>query len=316
METQLKCMISGMSYDHKPKGPEMAMVRTSFHEAEVTPQVFCDMVSAGHAFMPGVTSGGWRASNWTSQQLLAIDVDNKDGVLLKDDAVQRALRNGLEPMCTYDTYSSTDETPRYRMVFLLPERLTDWSAAKDLTSRLLSLYPEADHACSDAARMFLGSNKRARLISLEPIRVDKLLAIPCSSEIAQGAKPKRRHEGHRAADRRPAAGFAPRFARGLDKWEIEEIKANYGLKDVATGMTDRAPRQSGETLIFPGRCPVCGHNDCFRYYADGDRWHCFSSSNHTGITGGDAIEFVKATHNLYGQPGAFREALALMANGR
>lgn len=41
-------------------------------------------------------------------------------------------------------------------------------------------------------------------------------------------------------------------------------------------------------------CPVCGHEDCFRYYPETNTWCCFSDSNTSGYNGGTCLEYLKA----------------------
>lgn len=43
-------------------------------------------------------------------------------------------------------------------------------------------------------------------------------------------------------------------------------------------------------------CPVCGHEDCFRYYPETNTWCCFSDSNTSGYDGGTYLEYLKAVH--------------------
>lgn len=101
-------------------------------------------------------------NNFESQQVLMLDFDNS-----KQDIEQYGLTT-LETIDTtfiqnnanfiYETFSSTKEIPRFRVVFILDKPISDKEIIENYYLNLLKKYPTADKACKDVTRKFFGSN--------------------------------------------------------------------------------------------------------------------------------------------------------------
>jgi hypothetical protein len=79
---------------------------------------------------------------------------------------------------------------------------------------------------------------------------------------------------------------------------------NFSSRGSTPGKNTDKPRIDLKELIqretgqkFKGNslnpCPICGHNDCFKYDPKIGTWKCFSN-NHEGINSGYEIEFIQA----------------------
>lgn len=79
-----------------------------------------------------------------------------------------------------------------------------------------------------------------------------------------------------------------------DRDEMEDMLAEVDLLGMVRADTGEQGRKSGDRIHF-GKCPICGHRDCFRYYPKTNSWTCFGASNPTGYEGGSALEYYKAT---------------------
>lgn len=298
----LTCMISEKAYREKPHGGEVARLRKSFVTYRGTVETLARRIAKGHPFMCATVKGGFRSDCWTGQQLLALDFDNKEAVLQSRAALGRAALHGIPAAICYESYSSTPAHERFRLVFALDERVTDPKLALSLQRRLLTLFPEADQACSDLARMFYGTSKKVVAADVSA-PVERLLALddPADAAPEPPAAPRRRK-------------FVPSGASG-DRVDAADIKRDADLLGMATLLTDAATFKIGNVVYFPGQCPICGHNDCFRYF-DNNTWHCFSASNRTGFTGGSVIDFVMAVNGLPDDAEGFKCALSLLAANR
>ncbi len=298
----LTCMVSEFSYREKPQGPQVARLRKSFVPYEGTVEALAGRIAHGHPFMCSVVEGGFRAENWKSQELLALDFDNKESFLPSSQALKRAAGHGIPAAICYETYGSEPGHERYRLVFVLDERVEDAQLARSLQRRLLNLFPEADQACSDLSRMFYGTSKKvvAALSARAPLSA--LSSLPDPAEREQAESP----ELHRCRTPLDSA------AMPADWVDLEKLKAEADLLGMATMLTDSRTFRIGEVVYFPGQCPVCGHRDCFRYFGN-NTWHCFGASNHTGFAGGSVIDFVMAVNGLPNDSEGFKCALSLLA---
>lgn len=86
-------------------------------------------------------------------QIFGLDFDH--GVTF-DEIKNRAKRYNLPIAFAYHTFSSTEEDPRFRIIFAHDSSVEDQRAAKIIIDMLLAIFPEADQQCSDVGRMFLG----------------------------------------------------------------------------------------------------------------------------------------------------------------
>ena len=118
-----------------------------------------DLVEGGGTFQPYVDMRGALLNDLflIGQQAFPLDFDNKERVLLPEDALERCRENGIYPALLYFTLSSTQETPKYRLVFVNEIPLVGANRNR-LVAALLAIFPEADRACADTARFYLGSN--------------------------------------------------------------------------------------------------------------------------------------------------------------
>lgn len=156
MDKTIEIMLDPIGYKRKPGRGEAEAIRPRLRRVKVTEDELIEAIRNGQTWMPAAMEGGTRRENFRSQQVLALDFDNDDGILEPVDAWQRAYDMDLEPFCLYFTFSATLDRPRYRMVWVLDQPVYDAEKIRDYYSGLLSLFPEADKACKDVARMFYG----------------------------------------------------------------------------------------------------------------------------------------------------------------
>lgn len=300
----LRCMLSEKAYAAKPQGPEVGAMRRAFRAFEGSIHELAHALAIGHAFMCCEAEGGVDAAAWRGQQLFALDFDQKGDAITLSDVVDRMECYGLAPAFAYETYSSTEQCRRFRVVIASDARFDDAGGAADTVGALLELFPEADQACSDLARMFYGTDKRAVWIAGDSVSKAVL------ESIGRAYAAKKRREAEANSNHTQCKGA--RACRSDKDCDLEALKRDADLLGMAAAATDLAPRESGGIVYFHGRCPVCGHRDCFRYYPEDNGWKCFSESN-KGIDHGSVIDYVMAVENLpessYGIARAIAELL-------
>ena len=135
---------------------------------------FADLVgNKGYAFLPGHLSGGVKAECCIEQQIFALDFD--EGVLV-DDIRARAEEMDLSIAVIYNTLSHVEGTSgRFRVIFIMENPIREAFVIKTIICMLLQIFPEADKACKDLARVFLGGKKL--LYIDESARVDLVYLI-------------------------------------------------------------------------------------------------------------------------------------------
>lgn len=304
-----EAMLDSVSYETKPEGMAGA-VRNRLAAEELTESALCAAIANGRSFQFGMLDGkGFKQSNWVSQQLAAADFDNKtdvlgpDGKPLRDennkvikrdlepgepgyidpvDAVQRAYDAGLPPMALYFTFSSTLEHPKFRLVFLLAEPVTDPSAMKAANLGLLALFPEADTSCKDLVRLYFGSGGE-----VWPCWMANDGELCDAAKMASFAKPAEKPAPMRISGRRR------KMKR--DEVHISDVLHTFDLLGLIRADTGENGYSSADRIDFPA-CPICGHRDCFSYYPQSNSYYCFSDS-HVGNCG-DALAYIMERDSL------------------
>lgn len=154
-------------HDKKPSKSETATIqkRIGSFKKEVTVKELVKAIEEGISFKAAALNGN-KNLDWESQQVFCIDVDNdersinKYGMLTPEAAYDRFERLGIAPAFYYESFSSTKEKPKFRLVFLTPEPVYDVRIRNSIQMALMNIMPEGDRACKDLSRLFHGTNKK------------------------------------------------------------------------------------------------------------------------------------------------------------
>lgn len=113
----------------------------------------------GRAFYPTFMQGGMKRDNFESMQLFALDFDNKDENITFDEILRIADSYGI-PICfAYETFSSTKEKQRFRVVFQHEFPIDNVRIAEIMIGMLQKIFSYSDNACKDISRLFFGGKK-------------------------------------------------------------------------------------------------------------------------------------------------------------
>lgn len=166
-----------ISYSSKPTGKEMGAITRRMQAAgpaNITTAEFVEHVRAGKTWCAGTFKpNAYKWGAFLGQQLFAVDIDGKtkDGRQLHEGdagflhplaALDRCVDHCVTPLCLYFTFSAVctgvdaTSTHRFRVVFDAGAPLGK-EEAENMRKRLLKLFPEADPACRNANRLWLGS---------------------------------------------------------------------------------------------------------------------------------------------------------------
>lgn len=147
--------ISDLKFKKKPDGDYGKISKSINNKRSLDIYEFAKKVGEeGRSFTPAVFKGGKRSrENWERQQLFVLDFD---GGLTLEELKERTHTYQLYPAVTYHTFSSTNENPRFRAVFVNDCMIENRACAKLILQMLYIIFPEADANCIEVARMFLG----------------------------------------------------------------------------------------------------------------------------------------------------------------
>lgn len=152
---------------------------SSFQETESNLGELLRSISEGKAFSPIVFKDNTRTGgNFISAQLLVLDFDKSN---LTEVLEHEYIKSYASAYYTTPSHRLNGNGDKFRVIFLLPEAITDREVYKTCMLKLLEKFPEADQACKDAARSFYGSenceykcwDKEIDLEELEKLKMEK-----------------------------------------------------------------------------------------------------------------------------------------------
>ena len=314
---EIRLNIDTAEYKEKPSAYAGAIRNRLCNEKSirtVTPEVLIECVRRGRTFAPAEMTGT-TGSTWQSQQVICADIDNDTGekdadgrkIRIKNpltpEQASEVMRNyGIDPYFMYYSFSNGENWPKFRIVLILDEVITDPDEAIDLANRFNGIFNAAAEHCADTssednARYFFGG------------RSDSIFYVSgqTTSKALLQALPEIKEETPTEATRTPVElpkawqGYtstasqngAQRTHSDLQR-QFEADKANFDLAAFIANVTGSRPVKKGRNLFF-NPCPICGHNDDFQ--VTGSVYHCHSTSVNGG-TSGSVIDFLMNYYNV------------------
>lgn len=157
-DSVVKIAFSSMALEGKLlKGDERWKVLTkSYENRDVTLLDAANLIYMGHPFTCQLTKPWRDRENFKLGQHLGLDFDRNGriGEILKDTFAQKY------GWLLYETYSSTPENPRCRLIFRLDRPIFQAVNYVRAATSLLWLYSTADPQCKDAARQWWGTDRK------------------------------------------------------------------------------------------------------------------------------------------------------------
>lgn len=291
----VELMIDDRPNASKPKGAAVGAIRSRLKPVMMNASDMYAALERGCTVMPAVCDGGTTADDWCRQQLFFFDFDNKPGgdegvsqhLVSPEEVIERLVSYGVRSGFCQESWSSTEDRVAFHVGFMFDEPVTDRETAANVVAGLLRAFPEADQRCRDVSRMFYGSRHEVRcwnegLVASPTELLAKLPAMPTGQ----------------ASESEPL---------GLADGALARAKASYDLLGLIRADVGDSGVDRGGIVYFAGACPICGHQDCFRFYPQTNTWHCFGAS---GDCGGSAIDYLMRTRSM-SERGAIREVLGI-----
>lgn len=127
----------------------------------------------GYTWSGGIFNGSISNNTWKSQSVIGLDFDNKETIIYPEEVIRRLENYSITPQIWYNTFSSTDELLKFRMMLLLDDSIVDSNHYEVVMKGLKTIFPEADPKCFRKGGFFFAGTK-SEIISEEPINTQKL----------------------------------------------------------------------------------------------------------------------------------------------
>lgn len=275
-----------VSYKHKPKNnvSEIKPRIAGSAAVSITLDELERRILSGISYTPGVLSGGSKAENWTCQQIFCIDIDNEDKTAPKGEkrksenpldvaeVLKRCENWGILPALIYETFSSSPEWLKFRIVFIGSEVITDGEKRDIIQLGLQEIFPECDSSCKNRDRLFFGGKNTLYKNEKAVYSFDDIAKI--GNAISN-------------INKKP-------LTVSKDPGELDRLKAEFDFLGYIRATVGNAGKKAGRIIQF-NPCPVCGHNDDFCFYPETNSFMCFGQN---GKVGGSIIDYLIHTRNM------------------
>jgi len=167
-DIKIRTMFDNTLYAEKPKDKEIGKIKNRIeNQLQVAEYNLTDFVSnfaKGMTIIPGGIKGNAEA-NWKNQQVFLLDFDNKE---LQNYASVKVILEyckqiNLIPTCIYNTFSSTEEVNKFRLVYVFKEPITDYKLAQKIIAKLFDKFKKfcPDSSKKNLSDMFFGGKSIA-----------------------------------------------------------------------------------------------------------------------------------------------------------
>lgn len=168
--------VDGKKFKIKPTEKEIGALKVRFTNAgsvkDFTVKQIADCLTAGRTIQPGVCpyseetrkkgKKGTSKDDFARQTIFLDDIDNKltDIPLETPAHVKEVLAaHNLKAAFMYETFNSKAENQRFRIALVSDEEFTDKDERDRVQAAIIALFPQSDLTCTNADRMFFGTDK-------------------------------------------------------------------------------------------------------------------------------------------------------------
>ena len=191
----------------------------------------------GHALSATYRGDGRRnKQNFAGSQAIILDFDN--GLTLNQALKDEFLRKNSAFVHTTCNHRKNGKGDRFRVLFLLESPVYDCGDFEALLGYLLRRYREADHACKDASRAFLGNTEAQIPLRQEVVLTDAFVEEAIEDQRKFKAQQDLKKKAQQAKARTKRANA---LRRGLDPQTALEQEVRRAL----SYHPGRGPKGSG-----------------------------------------------------------------------
>ena len=267
----LKIHIDTKGYTEKPK-EHISIIKPRLQGAntikDIDLETLIKYIQRGYSISPAVMDGkGCKAENWKEQRLFMVDIDNDKSdkpVLSVSNALEICNRYNLPPAFYYYSFSHSEQKEKYRLCFVMNETVTNQALRAVIAQTLVKLFPQSDTSCTNADRIFYGTNKDVVICDLSAtIDIENVLKL---QEPQQQKQVKTGNE------------------------ELDRLKEDFDFFRYLQERNGKTVFNNSKCAMFE-RCEICGHKKDLVYYHKTKTFNCFGAS---GNVGGSVIDYIIA----------------------
>lgn len=263
--------IDTKGYTEKPK-EHISIIKPRLQGAntikDIDLETLIKYIQRGYSISPAVMDGkGCKAENWKEQRLFMVDIDNDKSdkpVLSVSNALEICNRYNLPPAFYYYSFSHSEQKEKYRLCFVMNETVTNQALRAVIAQTLVKLFPQSDTSCTNADRIFYGTNKDVVICDLSAtIDIENVLKL---QEPQQQKQVKTGNE------------------------ELDRLKEDFDFFRYLQERNGKTVFNNSKCAMFE-RCEICGHKKDLVYYHATKTFNCFGAS---GNVGGSVIDYIIA----------------------
>ena len=168
--------VDSKKFNEKPGSRDIGGIKSRFTIPESIRDLSVKQIAkalvTGRTVQPGVTpfsdesrEAGKRGTvkeDFSQQTMFMLDIDNKLANLpaeTPEHVAEVLAEHNLKAVFFYETFTSTEENCRFRFALVSDEAFTDRTERDRVQMALISLFPQADADCTNADRIFFGTDK-------------------------------------------------------------------------------------------------------------------------------------------------------------
>ena len=167
VDDTVEVLLDTTEHESKPCGAEIAHITKELPKNPValTAKDLAAYIIRGCSMKPSVM-GSTKKDSFISSNIVALDVDNdKDKVVLIDEFLSLSEQARLRPFLIYESFSSTKECPRYRVLYRFNKTITDADEMNKLYNYVWQQFPHVPLDLSVGYHSILFGGKSIALLN-------------------------------------------------------------------------------------------------------------------------------------------------------
>ena len=253
-DDEVEVLLDEVEHTSKPQGKEVGRITKALpnNRVKVAIPQFANFIEKGCSFKASVLSSTTKDS-FVSSNIVALDVDNKESYTTIDEFMKLTGEAQLKPFMLYETFSSTDEHQRFRVLYRFNRTITDSEEMEKLYNYVWSLFPTVDLDYSVDHSKILYGGKKVVFFNNETNEVPDLSNVSILKKKTVKAAPKQTtatHTKHITKEEIKANLEALRAKFNGQVMNAKEINENVKLTDLL-----------GVSLGERFRCILPNHDD-------------------------------------------------------
>lgn len=150
MDRTVELLIDEMCFKKKPTSNDVALIQTRLKNEKSLKKIplneLTTYIGRGQTLVlsvPKDISNGAKNSNFKSQELFFLDIDNTDNeeIVLPETLIKLLNNYGVEIYGYYHTFSSTPELPKFRLILVSDKVIENVEEALLIINTLINLVP-------------------------------------------------------------------------------------------------------------------------------------------------------------------------------